>query len=1030
MKKFSKVLTLGIILVFILTMFTPYSAKADGLTPALKTDALGNYIVTSVKDLNALRSDIDKGIDYSGKDIELTQDIDINNDLNSFTTRNTFNGTFNGNFHVISGYNDKKSGLFSLINKDAIVKNVKMDTNVTIEDKNSIIKSCDNGNLTYGLIANENGGEVTCCFTTGTITNNISTLIGGVVGVSELQSTNAGGKIANCYSNIVFNNQSTGTPNYGGICWRGGDVLEHCYFYGKFTGNKLGKSCTQPIVYAIGKENATTCPYDKDVLGFYIVGSSKGIKHTTAEMKNKDIYTALGFDFDKTWKIDSSNDGYPYLNPENIQKTVAKVTVDVQITAADKTYDTNATVEENLKTTVKDIKVVPEDSKYADLISKYNVSATYDGTATFSAPTIGEVSITIDSSKLKINYDSNEDYQFVLGKVLTSNAKLLDNGAAVPTEDKQKEQVEDVKKAEDILYSKLGVGQGAVPEFTWNGDKTSINGKDGTTEGSVELNDYVWEVFSSARSGYSGVRAGFYDGWFKSVQDGLKKMKEAGVTPRDVKMTEWDKLVLAITAIGYDPRDIEAYDLIDIISNEDYLSTSNQTFSSQYALLGLNSYNYAIPSNGNRIDKEALIHGWAKSALGNKGADGSEVLPNAVPDMWLMTFQPIAAYYDSKGSDSKYSDVNQAMEHVFNQFSNAQTYKGSFYGGFADSYNNSWTNAQVYMTLGMAKSNIFDSKYIKNGNSILDGALEFYNIKDGTTTFDKSSYEPTQMCRGLDSLVRAYEERNSIFDCTDVKNSTVPVNNAIAQLPDADKLTLADKDKVDAAEKLYDALSDAQKSSMRQETVDKLTAAEKNVSPSQTVNVMGVTLDKTSASVTEGDTLQLTAAVAPDNATNKKVDWSSSDKTVASVDENGKVTAVKEGTATITAVSEDNKDAKAQCTVTVTENNTPKPIQITNLTKDRSFKLGDDAKVSVKAENNSDKDKDASLLVALYDEGGKFINYVCGKQTIKNGDSSILTGIMKLPEEGIYKLKAFVWDSLENMNPISDIIDISVQSNK
>jgi hypothetical protein len=37
---------------------------------------------------------------------------------------------------------------------------------------------------------------------------------------------------------------------------------------------------------------------------------------------------------------------------------------------------------------------------------------------------------------------------------------------------------------------------------------------------------------------------------------------------------------------------------------------------------------------------------------------------------------------------------------------------------------------------------------------------------------------------------------------------------------------------------------------------------------------------------------------------------------------------------------------------------------------------------------------------------------------------------MKLPEEGIYKLEAFIWDSLENMNPLSDIIDIPVQSNK
>jgi uncharacterized protein YjdB len=194
------------------------------------------------------------------------------------------------------------------------------------------------------------------------------------------------------------------------------------------------------------------------------------------------------------------------------------------------------------------------------------------------------------------------------------------------------------------------------------------------------------------------------------------------------------------------------------------------------------------------------------------------------------------------------------------------------------------------------------------------------------------------------------------------------------------------------------------------------------------ISVTGISLDKTSASVTEGDALQLTAAVTPKDATNTKVDWSSSDTTIAAVDGSGKITAVKAGTAVITAVSEDNKDAKAQCTVTVTENNTPKLLQITNLTAGSSFKLGDDAKVSVKAENNSGKDQDVSLIVALYNESNKFINYVCGKQTIKNGDSSILTTMMKLPEEGAYKLKAFIWDSLEDMNPLSDVIDIPVQS--
>ena len=62
------------------------------------------------------------------------------------------------------------------------------------------------------------------------------------------------------------------------------------------------------------------------------------------------------------------------------------------------------------------------------------------------------------------------------------------------------------------------------------------------------------------------------------------------------------------------------------------------------------------------------------------------------------------------------------------------------------------------------------------------------------------------------------------------------------------------------------------------------------------VSVTGVTLDKTSDTVTVGDSFTLTATVAPENATNKNVSWSSSDSTVATVDQSGKVTAVKAGT--------------------------------------------------------------------------------------------------------------------------------------
>ena len=81
------------------------------------------------------------------------------------------------------------------------------------------------------------------------------------------------------------------------------------------------------------------------------------------------------------------------------------------------------------------------------------------------------------------------------------------------------------------------------------------------------------------------------------------------------------------------------------------------------------------------------------------------------------------------------------------------------------------------------------------------------------------------------------------------------------------------------------------------------------------VPVTGVTLNQTEATLTEaGATVELVATVAPENATDKKVTWTTSDDKVATVDENGKVTAVANGTATITATV---GDKTATCEVTV-----------------------------------------------------------------------------------------------------------------
>ncbi len=106
-------------------------------------------------------------------------------------------------------------------------------------------------------------------------------------------------------------------------------------------------------------------------------------------------------------------------------------------------------------------------------------------------------------------------------------------------------------------------------------------------------------------------------------------------------------------------------------------------------------------------------------------------------------------------------------------------------------------------------------------------------------------------------------------------------------------------------------------------TVSGSNGASASLTASFTVNaipVISVTLSQTQASLYYNrtpNTLTLTATVAPDNATNKDVTWTSSDSAVATVDQNGVVTALARGTAVITAAAADGSGASASCTVTV-----------------------------------------------------------------------------------------------------------------
>ncbi|MDE6372863.1 MAG: Ig-like domain-containing protein, partial [Clostridia bacterium] len=90
------------------------------------------------------------------------------------------------------------------------------------------------------------------------------------------------------------------------------------------------------------------------------------------------------------------------------------------------------------------------------------------------------------------------------------------------------------------------------------------------------------------------------------------------------------------------------------------------------------------------------------------------------------------------------------------------------------------------------------------------------------------------------------------------------------------------------------------------------------------VHVTGVTLSSYSVTLDIDGKNRLTATVAPTNATNKNVSWSSDDTSVATVDQQGWVTAVGAGTANIKAIAEDG-GLYAVCAVTVNASEEPDP---------------------------------------------------------------------------------------------------------
>ena len=94
------------------------------------------------------------------------------------------------------------------------------------------------------------------------------------------------------------------------------------------------------------------------------------------------------------------------------------------------------------------------------------------------------------------------------------------------------------------------------------------------------------------------------------------------------------------------------------------------------------------------------------------------------------------------------------------------------------------------------------------------------------------------------------------------------------------------------------------------------------------VKMTGITISPNPANVTPEKSVQLTAEIVPSNATNKKVEWVSSDKNIVTVSADGVLTPVKNGTTTVYCKALDGSGVEGKCTVNVQN----VPVKVSSIT--------------------------------------------------------------------------------------------------
>lgn len=264
-----------------------------------------------------------------------------------------------------------------------------------------------------------------------------------------------------------------------------------------------------------------------------------------------------------------------------------------------------------------------------------------------------------------------------------------------------------------------------------------------------------WAVIGAVRGGFD-IPEHWTDSYYRAI---AAKLQETDGVLSKTRLTEYARVVLGLTAIGENPRNVAGYNLLAPLADYDAATQPGVT-SAAYVLLALDCGNYKIPTV-EEGKTQATRPMYVDFMLGQQLSDGGWAIGSeeADPDVTAMVLQALAPYQES-------TPVKNAVALGVTRLSALQNDDGGYSSW---GYTSSESCSQVVLTLCALGISMDDSRFVKNGKSVLDKLLT-YQLPDGSFCHDDSfdAYATMQALCALAAAVRQAGGKTAFFTMTDV----------------------------------------------------------------------------------------------------------------------------------------------------------------------------------------------------------------------------------------------------------------------